>query len=85
MGNQESIAYEPWPTWDAAALIQNEVEVLVQLCGKPRTRMMMPTDADQDTMCKIAMENPEVIALLEGKTVRKVIAVKGRLVNIVAN
>lgn len=85
LGNQESIAYEPWPTWDAAALIQNEVEVLVQLCGKPRTRMMMPTDADQDTMCKIAMENPEVIALLEGKTVRKVIAVKGRLVNIVAN
>jgi len=85
LGHGESIAYETWPEFDPACLVLNEVEILVQFCGKPKVRMMMPADADQDAMVALAMAHPEVVALLAGKTVRKAFAVPGRLVNIVAN
>ena len=85
LGHNDSIAYEPWPVFDEAKTTVSEVEVLVQLCGKPRVRMMMPAGADAETMQQLAMENPEVKAFLEGKTIRKLFSVPGRLVNIVAN
>ncbi len=85
LGHGETIAYEPWPKFDPACLVLDEVEILVQFCGKPKVRMMMPADAGQDAMVALAMAHPEVVALLAGKTVRKAFAVPGRLVNIVAN
>ena len=85
LGHTDTIAYEPWPTWEEKFLEVKEAEILIQLCGKPRVRMMMAKDIDSETMQKLALANPEVQNMLAGKTVRKVITVPGRLVNIVAN
>jgi leucyl-tRNA synthetase len=85
LGNSETIAYEEWPEYDEKFLKADEAEILVQLMGKPIARIMMPADAKQDEMEKIAIENSEVKTVLDGKTIRKVICVPGRLVNIVAN
>ena len=85
LGHTDTIVYEPWPTWEEKFLEVKEAEILIQLCGKPRVRMMMAKDIDSETMQKLALANPEVQNMLAGKTVRKVITVPGRLVNIVAN
>ena len=83
LGHNESIAYEKWPEFDPAALIENEVEILVQLCGKAKAKIMMPADADNELMEKLALADEAVQNALGGRPVRKVICVKGRLVNIV--
>jgi len=85
LGHTDTITYEPWPTFNPEFLVQREVEVLVQLCGKPRVRLMMPAEAEVEEMQKIALADPDVRKFLAGKTIRKVFGVKGRLVNIVAN
>jgi leucyl-tRNA synthetase len=83
LGHHDSIAYEPWPKYDAALLNTAEVEVPVQINGKVRLRLTLPAGLDDESLKQMVLENPEVRALLEGKQVKKVIAVKGRLVNIV--
>ena len=83
LGHAETLAYEPWPVWDEKVLEVNEVEILVQVLGKPKARLMMPVDADQEAASKLALAAPEVQAVLGGKPVRKVIYVPKRLVNIV--
>ena len=83
LGHAETLAYEPWPVWDEKVLEVNEVEILVQVLGKPKARLMMPVDADQEAAAKLALAAPEVQAALGGKPVRKVIYVPKRLVNIV--
>ncbi len=83
LGHSQSLAYEPWPVWDDAALVVSEVEVLIQVLGKPRARMMMSVDADAKEMERLALENPEIRGIVGDKPVRKVVAVPGRLVNIV--
>lgn len=85
LGHKKTIAYEPWPQYKEEFLKVAESEVLVQILGKPRARIMMPADAKPDEMEKIALASEEIKTALEGKTVRKVICVPGRLVNIVAN
>ncbi len=84
LGHAESIAYEPWPAYDEAKLQLDEVEVLVQLSGKPKVRLMMPADADAAAMERLALADAQVQQALAGKTVVKVVAVPGRLVNIIA-
>ena len=74
-----------WPEHDPAMLKADEVEVPVQIMGKVRARLMMPADADAKAMEALAMGDERVVELLAGKTVRKVVAVPGRMVNIVAN
>ncbi|MEN0019280.1 MAG: class I tRNA ligase family protein [Planctomycetota bacterium] len=76
---------QPWPSYDEAMLRDDEVEVPVQIMGKLRARVMVPADADADAMQEIAMADDRIAELIAGKTVRKVIAVPGRMVNIVAN
>ncbi len=85
LGHNDTIAYEKWPEYNEDLITVKEIEILVQLCGKPRVRLMVPADADSETQQKIALDNADVQALISGKTVRKVICVPGRLVNIVAN
>ncbi len=74
-----------WPSYDKAMLRDDEVEIAVQLMGKVRARIMAPAGLDEDALREFALARPEVAALIAGKTVLKVIAVPGRLVNIVAN
>ncbi len=84
LGHTQSLAYEPWPAWDESALQVDEVEILVQLTGKPRARFMASPNATADELIAAAKALPDIQAALEGKTIRKEIAVPGRLVNIVA-
>ena len=83
MGHRESLAYAPWPKHDERQLAVSEVEILVQILGRPRVRLMLPVGCSAAEAEKIVMENPDVLAALEGRAVRKVIYVPGRLVNIV--
>jgi len=83
---KRSIAFEDWPTYDEALAVDLEVEVPVQINGKLRSRIHLPADAaaDQDQMREAALANARIQQELSGMTVRKVICVPGRLVNIVA-
>jgi leucyl-tRNA synthetase len=72
-----------WVSYDEALCVDATVEIVVQLNGKVKTKMVIPANLDREGMEKAAMENDEVKALLDGKTVVKVITVPGKLVNIV--
>lgn len=85
LGNTESISYEPWPTYDEAKLVEDEVEVVVQVMGKVRAKLNVAKDTSKEELEAIALANEKVKPWLEDKTVRKVIVVPGKLVNIVAN
>ena len=84
-GHDESLAYEPWPTYEESKLVDETVEIVVQLNGKVRAKMDVANDITKEELEKVALENDRIQEMLEGKTIRKVIAVPGRLVNIVAN
>ncbi len=84
LGNTESLAYVDWPAWDETALKQEKVEILVQVKGKPVSRISVSPDATQDELLKAAKADPKVAAAIEGKRLVKEIAVPGRLVNLVA-
>jgi leucyl-tRNA synthetase len=83
MGGPYSIFNQKWPQWNEDALVRDEVEIVVQLNGKIREKIMLPSGLDKAQMEEHAMQNEKVVKLLEGRTVVKVIAVPGRLVNIV--
>mgnify|MGYP001557887354 FL=1 len=84
-GNDTSIARLPWPTYNEALARDDEVEIAVQILGKVKAKIMVSADADEAMLEQVALADPKVREQLVGKTVRKVIAVRGRLVNIVAN
>ncbi len=85
MGKDGSIHLVRWPEYDASALVLDEVEIVVQVNGKVREKLMISTSADRKAIEEQALSNSKVQAQLEGKTVRKVIVVPNKLVNIVAN
>ncbi|MED4053002.1 leucine--tRNA ligase [Niallia taxi] len=80
-----TIAYEAWPAYDEAKMVDDEIEIVIQINGKVKTKLMVPADANKDALEQIAMEDSQVKEQIDGKTVRKIIAVPGKLVNIVAN
>ena len=84
LGHETSIAYEPWPAFDERLARDEEVEVGVQVCGKIKARIMVSADANEQAIEAAALAEPRVVEAIAGKTVRKIIVVKGRLVNIVA-
>jgi leucyl-tRNA synthetase len=85
LGHNDTITYEPWPTYDESKLVDNEVEIVLQVNGKVRSKMMVSRDATREQLEELALQDEKIKELIEGKTVRKVIAVPGKLVNIVAN
>ncbi|AKP79839.1 MULTISPECIES: leucine--tRNA ligase [Priestia] len=85
LGHEDTISYEAWPAFDEAKLVDDEVEIVVQINGKVRAKLNVPAEASREELQDIAMANEDVQEFIEGKTVRKVIAVPGKLVNIVAN
>ena len=82
---QDTIAYASWPTYDEAMLVEDEVEVIVQVNGKLRGKFKVAVGTSEDVLKEEALRVPAVQAQVEGKTIRKVIVVKGKVVNIVAN
>ena len=83
LGHKDTIAYEPWPQYDEAALVEDEIEIPVQVLGKLRGRINVPVAATPADMEALAKANPDVAKFLEGKTIVKVIAVPKRMVNFV--
>ncbi len=83
LGNTDTLTYEAWPVYDEAKLKVDEVDVLVQLMGKPKARIKMSPDLKPDEMETVALANAEVREALGSMQVIKVICVPGRLVNIV--
>ena len=74
----------PWPEVDEAALVQNEITLMVQVNGKLRGQVVVPADADKATIESLALTSDAAIKALNGVSPKKVIVVPGRLVNIVA-
>ncbi|GAJ99457.1 LOW QUALITY PROTEIN: leucyl-tRNA synthetase [Geomicrobium sp. JCM 19055] len=85
LGHTGTISYEAWPVHDPAYLVQDEVEVVVQVNGKVRAKLVMSKDATKEEMQESALSDEKVASNIEGKTIRKIIAVPGKLVNVVAN
>ncbi|MBO0476036.1 leucine--tRNA ligase [Vagococcus sp. DIV0080] len=85
MGNKESISLAAWPVYDETELVEDEIEVIFQVNGKLKARVNVPNNATKEELEALAYENEQVKSAIEGKTVRKVIAVPNKLVNIVAN
>lgn len=85
LGHNKTLAYEAWPTYDETKLVTDEVEIVVQINGKVKAKLSMPADATKEQMEEAALANERIQKQTEGKTIRKVIAVSGKLVNIVAN
>ncbi len=83
LGHEATIAFEPWPTFDDALTRDAEVEIAVQINGKLRARVMVAAEADEESIRAAALSEEKVAAAIQGKNVRKVIVVKGRLVSIV--
>ena len=85
LGHEDTITYEPWPTYDESKLVEEEVEVVIQVMGKVRAKITVPKDISKEELEKEALNNERIQQWIEGKTIRKVIVVPGKLVNIVAN
>lgn len=79
----ETITYQPWPTYDEKALVEDEVEMIVQVNGKVRAKIKMAKDADNKDVEDAALANEHVHSFVDGKDVKKVIVIPNRIVNIV--
>ncbi|MCZ8511130.1 leucine--tRNA ligase [Paenibacillus filicis] len=84
LGHGGTVTYEAWPVYDDAWTVDNEVEIVIQVNGKIVERATIAADADEAAMQELAGGLDKVKDALSGKTVRKTIVVKGKLVNIVA-
>lgn len=85
LGGNDMLSEVDWPAYDEEALVQSTVELVVQVNGKLRTRLMVDKDADEETVKALALEDPKVKEKTDGKTIRKVIFIPGKIFNIVAN
>ena len=83
LGDAGTIAYEPWPTYDDALTKADQIEVPIQINGKLRSKITVPADIDQAALQAAALADEKIRSLLGGKTIKKVIVVPGKLVNIV--
>ena len=84
LGNKEMLARTKWPEYDPAKCVDAAVEIAVQVSGKIKARLMIPTDSTEEAVKALVMADANVQAALAGKTVIKEIYVKGKLYNIVA-
>jgi len=83
LGHSSSVHLEAWPQYDPAAVVEAEIELVVQVNGKVRDRVRVPRDADEETVRQAALASAKVQEFLNGKEVARVIVVPGRLVNVV--
>ncbi|NLH71627.1 MAG: leucine--tRNA ligase [Verrucomicrobia bacterium] len=81
-GEQPSLSYTPWPKFDPALLVEDTVELPVQVNGRVRDRIVVPTNASESEVHEAALRAPKIAPFLSGKTVKKVVVVRGRLVSI---
>lgn len=85
LGHVGSIAYAKWPTYDESKLVEDTVEIVVQVNGKIKQHLHVSRTASKEELEELALNDEKIKTELEGKTIRRVIAVPGKLVNVVAN
>lgn len=85
LGHQSDIVFAPWPHVDETALVKSSVLVVVQVNGKVRSKITVPTSANEEQVAEIAYADENVQKFVDGKTIRKQIYVPNKLFNIVAN
>jgi leucyl-tRNA synthetase len=85
LGFGEDILDSDWPQPDESALVQDTIQYVAQVNGKVRSKLQVPADADKAAIEKMALEDDNVQKFTDGKTVRKIIVVPNKLINIVAN
>ncbi|MFG0246802.1 MAG: leucine--tRNA ligase [Phycisphaerales bacterium JB052] len=85
IGHEDSVATSEWPSYEESMLVDDEIEIPIQVMGKLRSKMYAAPDTDAKTLEEMALADEKIKGLIEGKTVRKIVVVPGRLVNIVAN
>ena len=83
-GESDTITYQSWPTYDPKALVEDEVEMIVQVNGKVRAKIKMAKDTDRDEAQQLALANEHVKKFTDGKDIKKVIVIPNKIVNIVA-
>ena len=84
IGNDSLLADQRWPVADAALAADDKITMAVQVMGKMRGTIEVAKDSDDEAVKEIALALPTVKAQLEGKTIRKIIVVKNKIVNVVA-
>ncbi len=82
-GAQTTLAYEPWPPYDETLLKADAIEIPVQINGKLRSKLVVRAGTGKDELERLARADEKVAGLIEGKTIKKVIVVPGKLVNLV--
>jgi leucyl-tRNA synthetase len=83
LGHTDTLAYEPWPEYDKEIIKEKEIELAVQVNGKIKDRIVVSTNADQEQIKQQALGSEKVITAMAGKSPKKIIVIKSRLVNIV--
>jgi len=83
LGHEGTISYQPWPTFDESKLVEDTVQIIVQVNGKLRAKIDVKVDEDKAEVERIALSEENVVKFTEGKTIRKVIVVPNKIVNIV--
>ena len=83
MGHHTPLSETPWPDYDREAVVDDEALVVIQVNGKLRSKFTVPAGTDEETMKSIALADEKLLPFIEGKQVRKVICIPGKLVNIV--
>jgi leucyl-tRNA synthetase len=85
LGGSTMLSETSWPTYDEAALVRDQIELVVQVNGKLRDRLMVSKDIDEEAAKAAAFASSKVMEHLEGKTIRKIVFIPGKIFNIVAN
>jgi leucyl-tRNA synthetase len=83
LGHRDTLAYEPWPKFDPELAKEDQVEIVVQINSKPRSRLMVAPGVSKEAMEKLAMEDAKVKEATAGKAIKKVVVIPGKMVNIV--
>lgn len=83
IGHSPSILEERWPEWDEAIAKEEEVELVIQVNGRVRSKIMIPVGLSDERIKELSLDDPKIKAMIEGKRVKNIFVVKGKLVNIV--
>jgi leucyl-tRNA synthetase len=83
LGHKESIFKESWPKYDSKLIKDEEIELVIQVNGKVRDKIKASADISEEEAKKVALESEKIKTHISGKEIRKIIFIKGRLINIV--
>jgi leucyl-tRNA synthetase len=83
LGNKPSIFEEKWPDWDEEVAKEERIELVIQVNGKLRSKLLIPLGITDEEIKEMALQEPKIKDIVGSKTIKKVIVVKGKLVNIV--